>query len=331
MPGGEEVVNALTTKIFSAMLEDILMDVTLQSHHEVLKSRALCPVCQTQCGSLHAPASSKSTGQNQSSLSRASSLDLKVTNGSVGTGTSTPTNAKGEGVYLECVNCGRQIASSRYAPHLNSCMGLASARRSGGRSMNAKLKHPSETGRSISPTSEMGNMSDDSRNAKGRSRAKRVDDAEFNLKRKRPTSPQVSPNKKAKRPKPSGSPVSRVKADYPNPTHYSPSLSHSKIPSKLRDSSLAPTIERSPTPSSRDSSPGVASAATPTSSSFSGQSPSITAKSIGNGKPLNNRAMGIGPPKRISPPKPLPVHVPSYVEVVDGGEETGSSTDTDSS
>lgn len=139
---------------------------------------------------------------------------------------------------------------------------------------------------------------------------------------------------------------------YVSQTHYSPSLSQSKIPSKLRDSSTI--IEGSPSQSSRSSTPEVPSAATP-SSSFSAQSPSMMNKSIGNGRLLNNKAMGIGPPKRLSPPKPLPVHVPSYTfgesrfalwrarnvvnyhfaltfSMVDAdGDETGSSTDEEDS
>jgi hypothetical protein len=35
-------------RIFSAMLDDIIFDVALQAHHEVLKGKAICQVCQTR-------------------------------------------------------------------------------------------------------------------------------------------------------------------------------------------------------------------------------------------------------------------------------------------
>ncbi len=165
-------------------------------------------------------------------------------------------------------------------------------------------------------------------------------------------SPQISPNKKAKKGKPSGapfprflhppthssdyrtgSPVSRVKADpdasglpssvrtrtRPNPTrsltsthiqtHYLPSGggAHPKAPSKLRDSSTASFLDRSSS-ASRGSSP--ADGGTP-ASSFASQSP---ARPLINGRggavAARGRppAMGTGPPKRPSPPRPPPVH-----------------------
>ncbi|KAG5639313.1 hypothetical protein H0H81_004515 [Sphagnurus paluster] len=177
-------------------------------------------------------------------------------------------------------------------------------------------------------------MSDESPKGKGKAEAlnKRADEAEFNLKRKRLGSPQVSPVKNQKKQKTSGSPVSRLKtgkdsAGPRNTPHYSPSnsKSKSKIPSKLRDTS---TIGGSSTSvSSRDSSPGGGSVPTPASSSFS-RSPHIPSRPIGN---LKSKVNGIGPPKRPTPPRPpQPIHVPDYTIDVEG-EETGSSTDTDSS
>lgn len=35
-------------RIFSAMLDDIIFDVALQAHHEVLKGKSICQVCQTR-------------------------------------------------------------------------------------------------------------------------------------------------------------------------------------------------------------------------------------------------------------------------------------------
>ncbi|KAF5377676.1 hypothetical protein D9615_005184 [Tricholomella constricta] len=364
-------ISAQTARIFSAMLNDLVMDATLQAHHEVARSRAVCRICNTRCGAVHTPGPSTVASQAIVPASTpgtpASAVDAKPTNGSSGTGTNTPTSVKDGNLYLECVNCSRQIASNRYAPHLSTCMGLASARRGAARGNN-KSKPASEAGRSVSPASDAGANSDESPKGKGKGKTmnkrageehtflsglllrstKPSDEAEFNLKRKRPGSPQVSPAKKQKQQKTSGttnssfgsyshsrstgSPVSRLRAGKDtsgprNNTHYSPSSSQSKVPSKLRDSSTASFMGGSSTStSSRDSSPGGISAATPASSSFS-RSPHLANRAIANNK---SKANAIGPPKRPSPPRPPPIHVPDYTIDVEG-EETGSSTDTDSS
>ncbi|TFY69047.1 hypothetical protein EVJ58_g647 [Rhodofomes roseus] len=104
-----------------------------------------------------------------------------------------------------------QMASNRYAAHLADCMGL-STRRGATRNASHKAKIGSDAGRSASPFlgTEDGMLSDDGKagpagKGKGKSRAKRVDDAEFNLHRKRPGSPIVSPKKNAKKAKTSDS------------------------------------------------------------------------------------------------------------------------------
>ncbi|KAJ7102146.1 hypothetical protein B0H15DRAFT_813376 [Mycena belliarum] len=320
----EETLSALATRIFSAMLEDIVMDITLQSHHETARSRSICAVCKTRCSSVHTPSNSQG-GSQQPLPSRPST---PAASGSAGTGTSTPTSAKADGnLYLECVNCSRQVASSRYAPHLSSCMGLATTRRGAARGNTVKTsKPPSEAGgRSTSPEAV---LTDDGSNLKGKSKSKTklTDEAEFNLKRKRPESPQLTSNKKQKKQSAPGSPVARIKAGADahsvstNPTHHSPS----KVPSKLRDSSTVLLIEPTSTPSSRFSSPALDS---PESSYNSNRSPSLTDR--GNGSPtksVRGRLPNILPPKR-SPPRPV---VDDYL-LDEGGNETGSSTDTDSS
>ena len=171
-----------------------------------------------------------------------------------------------------------------------------------------------------------------------------------------------------------GSPVSRVKADpdasglpssvrsppHSNPTralttahiqtHYLASGgAHPKAPSKLRDSSTS-FLDRSSSVS-RGSSP--VDGGTP-ASSFASQSPARPLAN-GRGSAVSARgrppAMGTGPPKRPSPPRPPPVHyhmgasrvvcVPCRfiadflhlfctAELDDHANETGSSTDTDS-
>ncbi|KAJ6627142.1 hypothetical protein B0H10DRAFT_1995646 [Mycena sp. CBHHK59/15] len=182
----EETISALTTRIFSAMLDDLSMDVVLQSHHEIARSRSICTVCKTRCSSVHTPSQSQIVAQPPTPSRPSTPSDAKVANGTVGTGTSTPTSIKADGnLYLECVNCSRQIASNRYAPHLSSCMGLATTRRGAARGNAAKSKPSSEAGgRSTSPEAS---LSDDGATAKGKgkSKTKRVDEADFNLKRKR--------------------------------------------------------------------------------------------------------------------------------------------------
>jgi len=338
MPKSErgEVLSALTSKIFSAMLDDIIMDVALQSHHEVSRSRAICHVCNTHCNMAHAPGPSNPPIVAPPSRPP-SPLEVKAANGPLGTGTSTPTSLKAEGnIYFECLNCGRQIASNRYAPHLSGCMGIG--RRGAARGTNVKTKNSSESGRSPSP-SELGNVSDDSRNAKGKgkSKSKRADEAEFNLKRKRPESPQNSSNKKQKNAKTIGSAVTRVKSDSDaqgiSSNSHPPQMtgSQSKVPSKLRDSSTAPFVDRDHSSVSRDSSPGD-SVSTPTSSVFS-QSP-FSSGGKDKKRKKGRHVAGTGPPKRPSPPRPPPplIQPPEvdYTVDVEGTNETGSDTDVDS-
>jgi len=191
-------------------------------------------------------------------------------------------------------------------------------------------------------------MSDDASpipaKSKGKSKSKRVDEAEFNVKRKRPGSPQLSPiNNKSKKQKTSGSPVSRVRADSDaaaaSNTYQLPSTgSQSKVPSKLRDSSIASFEPSRSSPSSRSASPGtpIASISTPTSASaFSVKSPPRPSKKKGRPpkpKPDGNNKTLLT--KQPSPPRPPPPPIravePDYLVDVEG-EETGSSTDTDSS
>ncbi|PPQ97171.1 hypothetical protein CVT26_000434 [Gymnopilus dilepis] len=351
----EETLAALTARIFSSMLDELIMDATLQSHQEVLRAKSVCPVCNTRCGSIHnTPVTNGSDGvaigqRSDTPFSAGSNEANKVQmNGS--NGTSTPTNLKGDpGPLLECVVCSRPMAANRYAPHLSSCMGFNNTRRVAARGNAKPSKPPSEEDQSP-PPSDDGELSDDKAyingKAKGKAKGKKTgDEADFSLKRKRvtaihrialqsclltgvqPGSPQGSPNKKAKK----GSPISRVKADLDavallGNSHYSPSTnSQSKIPSKLRDSSVA-SFQDGSSSSSRESSPDAALAA-PTPSSFSSQSPTrpIVTNKASRGRPP---AMGTGPPKRPTPPN-RPIHVPDYHIEIDHANETGSSTDTD--
>ncbi|THH26653.1 hypothetical protein EUX98_g7532 [Antrodiella citrinella] len=190
----DEAISTLASRIYNKMLDDIMMDVVLKAHQEVARSRTICTICHTRCGQV--------------------SLEAD-------TGTNTPVNGKSEGTaYFECENCKRQIASNRYAPHLSSCLGLGNSRRGAIRNANTKTKLTSEAGRSASPYmgSDHGNVSDDGKGSKSKSksRAKRQDEAEFSLNRKRTGSPSLSPAKKPKKAKLSGSAQMNSEPGTPN-------------------------------------------------------------------------------------------------------------------
>ncbi|KAI0936058.1 hypothetical protein AcV5_004298 [Taiwanofungus camphoratus] len=351
----DEVLSGLTSKMYSEMLEEILMDVVLESHQQIARSRAICNICHTRCCAVHVPGPSSVATQAAASSSRlpSPSDEARVAdaNSPAGTGTSTSMNGKVNGnILLECVICKRQIASNRYASHLGDCMGLGNSRRGAIRSATTKTKLASEAGRSASPYlgSENGNISDDGTNAntgkgKGKSKAKRTDDAEYSLNRKRPGSPSLSPVKRGKKAKTSGSPVARVKADPDTPGSPSNSFvlpqtsSQLKVPSKLRDSSIVSSVNReqrssSPGSPSRLSSP--ARSVSTVASALSIRSPTLSASAMQKSKGKNSKPALAPPAKRPSPPRPPPpvIRMPEPDFLVDvEGDETGSSTDTDSS
>ncbi|KDQ54734.1 hypothetical protein JAAARDRAFT_37833 [Jaapia argillacea MUCL 33604] len=332
MPSKDDILAELTSKLMDAMVDDIVMDIGLKAHHEIVRSRAVCHICHTRCNSIHVPRSS-SQGHAASSSSRIASpsAEPRSVNGPSGTGTSTPTNGKNDvNIYFECANCTRQIASNRYATHLSSCMGIGT-RKGAARGATNKVKVPSELGRSTSPFfgSDNGNMSDDNKNskAKGKSKSKRVDEAEFNLNRKRPGSPMASPSKKQKKQPGSGSPVGRAKAEPDASTIpvNSSNGSQSKVPSRLRESSTASFLE--PSRSRSSSVDSRSSASTPTSSAISARSPSFVNGSSTTGK----KSIRAKPPSPPRIPAPI-IRVPEPDYLVDvEGDETGSSTDSDSS
>ncbi|EKM48641.1 uncharacterized protein PHACADRAFT_266236 [Phanerochaete carnosa HHB-10118-sp] len=241
-------------------------------------------------------------------------------------GTDTPTG----NIYFDCSVCKRQIASNRYAPHLSGCMGLGNSRR--GAARNASSKARSSDAGSPYVNSEAGYVSDESKSpskSKSRSKAKQADEAEFSLNnnKKRNGSPSVSPTKKAKKPKTA---VSRVKTDHdlsgsPSLLPVSHTSSQSKIPSKLRETSVMSVDRQSSSSGSRYSSPARSV------STYTVQSPVIgTAASTGNTK--SKMIASKSAASHYSPPRPLPpvIRLESDYLVDVEGEETGSSTDTDS-
>ncbi|TDL28839.1 hypothetical protein BD410DRAFT_893768 [Rickenella mellea] len=385
----DAAVNDLVSNLFSSMLGEIVMDSALQSHQEITRSRTECPICHTRCGDVHVPtALSASTSTNPSNFQTPSRPSTpSVPPSSTGhPGTNTPVGGKSDGnIYLECLNCQRQIASNRYASHLSSCMGLGAPRRGVARNATSKTKLSANGSRSGSPyvDSLNGNVSDDGKpsptKGKGKSKATKqsliADEDEPLSNRKRPGSPQVPPSKKSKKAKPAGNPYAFVsnyidkyipaspmsrsssgKGDMESPrtpTHsnlLSMPGSQTKIPSKLSTPSfVAPSQSRSGSPQSDSSADTpIASASTPSSTSISiMQSPTLPAAgAIGagkkNGKASSSGSAGRLPsvipqtrpsPKPIPPVTPAPIRrVPDPDYLIDvEGEETGSSSDTDSS
>ncbi|KZT19359.1 hypothetical protein NEOLEDRAFT_1142133 [Neolentinus lepideus HHB14362 ss-1] len=316
----EDVLSDLASRLLSAMLDDIVMDITLQAHQEMARNRAVCDVCHTRCGLVHVPGPSAPQASVQ-----LEGEPISSSNGGVQSG---PTNggAKSDGnVYFECLNCNRQIASNRYAPHLSSCMGIG-ARKGAARGGNGKSK---DNGRSTSPSflSESGDISDDSKplKNKAKSKAKQADDAEFNLNKKRPASPATSPAKKKKTTNGS-SPLVQARTE---PDLMNGASSSFKVPpSKLRESSTFSTLDRSTIRSRSSSIDSHSSASTRTSSVISGRSaPFPLASSL---KASGSRATFQRP--RSPPRMPPPARVPEPDFMIDvEGDETGSSTDTDDS
>ncbi|KAI8995343.1 hypothetical protein BD414DRAFT_237867 [Trametes punicea] len=344
----DEAVAELSSVIFTAMLEDILMDVVQQSHKEIARARAVCDICHTRCNAVHVPGPSNAAGSSR--VPTPNGGDTQPADGlsPSANGTNTPVNGKDGTVYFECLECKRQIASNRYAPHLSSCMGIGN-RRGSARNATAKSKLGSEFGKSASPrlASEAAHLSDDGGKAppppakgKSKAKAKKTDDTTLNANGKRTASPSISPLKKAKKQKTTATPATRVKLDPESPVSPANLLpvapSATRVQSRLRESSIVSSLHREQRSSSPDSptrSSPARSISTQTSTVI--RSPAISAATIKT-KQTNGKGRGAPPPPRLpSPPRPPPpvpiIRMPDTDYLVDvEGEETGSSTDTDS-
>ncbi|KAH9853163.1 hypothetical protein C2E23DRAFT_729563 [Lenzites betulinus] len=344
----DEAVAELSSTIYSAMLEEILMGVVQQSHREIARARAVCDVCHTRCNAVHVP------GPSNAGTSRIPTPNGGETNSPSATGANTPVNGttKDGTVYLTCLECQREIASNRYATHLSACMGIGN-RRGATRSATAKSKAGAagDVGKSASPrlASEAAHLSDDGAPAKpppakgkAKGKAKKIDDGALNGNGKRTASPSISPAKKTKKQKTGACPAaSRIKSEadssVPSNSLLPVPLSATRIPSKLRESSIASSFQRDQRSSSPDSPTRLSSPARSisTQASTAIRSPAITSATI-KSKAANGKGRGApAPPRLPSPPRPPPpvpiIRMPDTDYLVDvEGEETGSSTDTDS-
>lgn len=327
MPRSErdEAISKLTTMMFSAMISELVLDVTLQAHYEVQKLNVLCDVCHTRCGTAHASSSTVLTNPSSSRPPSPSMEGKQPTpTGSVSGASAGPTNGKSDGIiYFECLGCKRQVASNRYAPHLSSCMGAGIGNRRGGsRNPITKSKSSGDQGRSESPYLASDGSDDSKPSTKGKGKAKvaKKDDGEFSIHRKRPGSPQATP-KKLKKAKTTGSPLKHI-TDMPPPA--------SKKSSKLRESSI--TRESSNAPSVDNESRMSFFSPEPTSVSPTSSigSPGATSVKVTNSQ--NARKPGAttsSTAASAAPPQPN-THDASYMMMEYDGNETGSSTDSDS-
>lgn len=327
MPRSErdEVISKLTAMTLSAMISELVMDAALQAHYEVQKLNALCDICHTRCGTAHA---SSSTGPVNPTSPRPPSPSIEgkqsTPTGSVSGASTGPANGKSDGtIYFECLGCKRQIASSRYAPHLSSCVGAGIGnRRSGSRNPITKSKSGGDKGRSESPYlgSEGSDDSKPSTKGKGKGKATKKDDGDFGIHRKRPGSPQATP-KKLKKAKTAGSPLKNI-TDMPPPS--------SKKSSKLRESSVTRESSIAPSVDNESRMSAFSPEATPVSPTSSTDSPSATPVKLTNGKNAQKSgATSTIPAPSVAPPQPN-VHDASYMMMEYDDNETGSSTDSDS-
>ncbi|KAI5124459.1 hypothetical protein M0805_008343 [Coniferiporia weirii] len=351
----------LSSKIFSAMLAEIVMDTALQAHKEERR------------GKIHAHSATAPVPGS----SRAASPPSTSADGTSLAGTSTPggSNKQDGNVNLDCVNCQRPIASNRYAQHLATCLGVGTGvRRTAQRNAVTKTKS-SANGRSASPYVD--EVNDEPKPVKGKSKAKAKSagsyDDDANGSQKRPGTPQPSPSKKQKKGKgPPSSVLPTVSGTgpprLPGSRRLAPPGSNPKLPSKLRATptpSVASHVSknsRSRSPSAQsDSSDADADSAMEAGSSVVGLSPSLpAAETIGrgqlkgrsktgsftngsssagaNGNAKSKKVTGTGPPvkkppqppaPRLPSPKPtVPIRRPDPNYLIDiEGEETGSDTD----
>ncbi|KAK4685321.1 SAGA-associated factor 11, partial [Tremellales sp. Uapishka_1] len=161
MPGDPEI-RAVAEVIFEELLADLVLTTAISAHREVKRGQAICGICGTRCRS-HQPlvstnvppssrsstpqplsqplaSSSSSSSSLQNGDSRAAGFTVgpeKGTGGSTGIGSgSGRTDASGN-VFFDCLVCGRAVASTRYAPHLSSCLGFNGSTRRGASRMAA--------------------------------------------------------------------------------------------------------------------------------------------------------------------------------------------------
>lgn len=110
------------------LLDECIYDVLHDVHKNVKQSYDICQICQTTCrhhGKPHLPPRSHVGWMHDDHLIRSFFLFLFLIVQKPGYdiyGKSYNVNTLPS---YECVNCQKAIASTRYAPHLEKCLGLA--------------------------------------------------------------------------------------------------------------------------------------------------------------------------------------------------------------
>ncbi|CAD6585915.1 MAG: hypothetical protein TREMPRED_004275 [Tremellales sp. Tagirdzhanova-0007] len=155
----------LAKTIFEELLADLLLTTAISAHREIKRGRVLCGTCGTKCRShlpLHCNLNAPDTQQNKKHLegglsngvnlpqlpqfeptgSSSSSLDSRVqgydigpergTGGTSGIGSGSGRMDGSGNVFFDCL-----VTSTRYAPHLSSCLGFNGSTRRGASRMAA--------------------------------------------------------------------------------------------------------------------------------------------------------------------------------------------------
>ncbi|KAG9008011.1 hypothetical protein FRB90_009151, partial [Tulasnella sp. 427] len=317
----DAIVRQISNSIFDRLLDDVLMDIGEKAHKEAARARAVCNICHTKCRSIHVPGASNAArpssnngnltvpGSDQSGEpSRPGTPLATVVNGkSSASGTSTPNSKdKSSNVYFDCLKCGQAVASNRYAPHLERCMGLNgnTSRRAAVSRTSTKTKLDNTLSRSNTP--QLLVNGDDPppppapaparkgrppKNAgatpakpkKGKANAHSAT-PEGHGPGKRPASPTPTPPKPGKKLKSEVPSPSLSSKTLPNGTIPIPSPAHKKtnpkVPSRLRGSpTSAPSASRagasSTSPSTMDMDLDLEADASPQSPTPSGTSESF--------------------------------------------------------
>ncbi|KAF9520636.1 hypothetical protein BS47DRAFT_648674 [Hydnum rufescens UP504] len=184
-----DVISALTKIIFDAMVDEGVSEIIFEAHKSIARARQPCSICHAHCQSAHVSTSLITTAPKAPEPLQLPRPDTPL----IGQQKSPAANAASakSDVLLTCLNCSRPMASSRYAQHLSSCMGLGNSRRGAIRNTASKLTLESEIG---SPYLES-----ESESAKGKGKA--LADPKTQSKGKKRVNMALDPKTKSPSPK----------------------------------------------------------------------------------------------------------------------------------
>ncbi|GFZ50099.1 hypothetical protein JCM24511_07852 [Saitozyma sp. JCM 24511] len=153
-------LTAAADAIFDDLLADLILSCTISAHREIKRGRAICGVCRShdnlqplkpsqpsQSAQAEASSSSSRAGSPASASQRSVTANgapsgpvdrtagyavgpEKGTGGATGIGSGSG-RMEGGNVFFNCLVCGKPTVSTRYAPHLASCLGLSGSTRRG--------------------------------------------------------------------------------------------------------------------------------------------------------------------------------------------------------